>query len=52
MHPEINDSRFYNSLLYWNRRGVFKRLGRLLEGGTQIINYREYLERLEGAIDA
>ena len=52
MHPEINDSRFYNSLLYWNRRGVFNRLGRLLEGGTQIIRYREYWERLEATTDA
>ena len=52
MHPEINDSRFYNSLLYWNRKGVFSRLERLLEGGGEIVSYREFVSGLGESSDA
>jgi len=44
MHPEINENRFYNWLLYYNRHDVFRRMEGLLALGTRIVPFREYLE--------
>ena len=46
MHPEINDSAFYNWLLYLNRGGTLPRLHRLLAEGARIIRYDEYVEQI------
>jgi polysaccharide deacetylase family protein (PEP-CTERM system associated) len=43
MHPGINDSRFYNFLMYQNRSKVFKRLDSLVRAGYRVCTYREYL---------
>ncbi len=45
MHPELNDSRFYNWLMYFNRNRVLPRVKRLLADGYSIIRYDEYVER-------
>lgn len=43
MHPDINGNRFYNFLLYHNRKHVFQRLEFIMELGCKIIPYNEYL---------
>ncbi len=48
MHPDIHDNRFYNFLMYYNRAGVFDRLGRLAREFA-FCRYRDYLDRLEAA---
>jgi len=45
MHPEIDDNRFYNWLLYANRRGCLSRVERFLTDGWEILTYRDYVER-------
>jgi polysaccharide deacetylase family protein (PEP-CTERM system associated) len=46
MHPEINESRIYNSLLYWNRSGVLGRLEKLIELGYDMMRFDEYVENV------
>lgn len=47
MHPYINDSQFYNFLMYLNRGGTLGRLERLLARGFQIMRYDAFIrERL------
>jgi polysaccharide deacetylase family protein (PEP-CTERM system associated) len=43
MHPEINDSRFYNFLMYYNRKNVFKRLDAIIDMGFAVCSYGEYV---------
>jgi polysaccharide deacetylase family protein (PEP-CTERM system associated) len=43
MHPEINDSRFYNFLMYYNRKNVFKRLDAIIDMGFEVCPYGEYI---------
>jgi polysaccharide deacetylase family protein (PEP-CTERM system associated) len=43
MHPEINDSRFYNFLMYYNRKNVFKRLDSIIDMGFTVCPYAEYV---------
>jgi polysaccharide deacetylase family protein (PEP-CTERM system associated) len=45
MHPEINNSRFYNYLMYYNRKNVFRRLDAVVKRGFTICSYAEYLRR-------
>jgi polysaccharide deacetylase family protein (PEP-CTERM system associated) len=45
MHPDIDDSRFYNFLLYYNRKNVFRRLDAIMETGCMIIPYMEYVNK-------
>lgn len=45
MHPGINNSRFYNALMYHNRHTVFRKLDRLCATGFTIMTYRDYLAR-------
>ena len=44
MHPEINESRFLNWLLYRNRGDVFRRLEKLLQYNVAIVPFRQYVE--------
>jgi polysaccharide deacetylase family protein (PEP-CTERM system associated) len=44
MHPEINDSRFYNFLMYHNRKKVFKRLDAIIDMGLTVCPYAEYIQ--------
>lgn len=46
MHPEINDSRFYNWLLYFNRGRVLSRVDRIIRKGYDIIRYDDYVDRV------
>ena len=46
MHPDIDDSRFYNFLMYHNRRKVFPRLEAVLAQGFAMVPYREYVRTL------
>jgi len=43
MHPELNDSRFYNFLMYYNRKKVFKRLDAIIDMGFTVCPYAEYI---------
>jgi len=52
MHPEINDSRFYNFLMYYNRKNVFKRLDAIIDMGFAVCPYAEYVQAHAGEIDA
>lgn len=48
MHPEINNNRFYNFLLYYNRKNVFSRMKKLVnENSMKIIPYCEYLNLIK-----
>lgn len=44
IHPEINDSRFYNFLMYHNRKKVFKRLDAIIDMGFTVCPYAEYIQ--------
>ena len=46
MHPDIDDSRFYNFLMYYNRGAVFSRLEAILKKGFRIVPYTEYVATL------
>jgi hypothetical protein len=46
MHPGINNSWFYNFLMYQNRSKVFKRLDSLVQAGYRVCTYREYLKNV------
>ncbi len=46
MHAGINDSRFYNRLMYYNRKNFFPRLDSLLQLDLKIIPYKLFAERL------
>ncbi len=49
MHPEINDSRVYNFLMYYNRKNVFRRLDSIVKLGFRICPYAEYVrETMQG----
>jgi len=43
MHAGINNNRFYNWLMYYNRKNVFRRLDRLMDYGFNIIPYHNYV---------
>lgn len=45
MFPEIDGSRIYNWLMYYNRNGVFRRIERLLRHGAAVLPYAEYVDR-------
>jgi len=45
MHPGINDSRFYNALMYMGRNRVFPRLESVLNMGYQIMRYDAFIAR-------
>lgn len=48
MHPEINENRFYNELLYFNRKNVFSRLHKIMKKHkAKIVTYKEYVSALE-----
>ncbi|HEY0030651.1 MAG TPA: polysaccharide deacetylase family protein [Bacteroidia bacterium] len=49
MHPGINNSGFYNKLMYYNRKNVFSRLDDIMKTfECKIITYKEYAESLDG----
>jgi polysaccharide deacetylase family protein (PEP-CTERM system associated) len=51
MHPEINDSRFYNFLMYYNRKNVFRRLDAIIDMGFAVCPYAEYVQAHAGEFD-
>lgn len=46
MHPGINNSRFYNMLMYYNRGKMFEKLDRVLSRGFRICTYHEYVTEI------
>ena len=49
MHPGINNSWFYNKLMYYNRKEMFDRLETIMETfDCKIITYKEYSVSLNG----
>jgi len=51
MHPEINDSRFYNFLMYYNRKNVFQRLDAVIRMGFTVCTCAEYIRTHAREID-
>jgi polysaccharide deacetylase family protein (PEP-CTERM system associated) len=47
MHPDINDSRFYNFLMYYNKRNVFRRLDAIINKGFRVVRYSEFVKSLD-----
>ena len=45
MHPGINGNRFYNFLIYYNRKNVFTRLERIMKNCT-IVRYCDHIKEL------
>lgn len=45
MNPGINNSPFYNFLMYYNRKKVFKRLDGIMDQGFSIMTYSEYVSK-------
>ena len=43
MHPGINNSKFYNYLMYYNRKKMFTRLNKLTELHLNVMSYTEYI---------
>ncbi len=43
MHPGINNSKFYNYLMYINRSKVFDRMDVLIDEGFTICTYKKYI---------
>lgn len=43
MHPGINDNKFYNSLMYYNRSCVFQKLDALVQKGLSIKTYKYFV---------
>lgn len=43
MHPGINNNRFYNFLMYYNRKKVFGRLNGLIAAGLKICTYNSFV---------
>lgn len=50
MHDGINNSKFYNYLMYYNRKNLFNRLNKLDVYGPEIITYSNYIEKLNHGI--
>lgn len=46
MHDGINNSRFYNFLMYYNRKNLFNRLNKIDKYDARIVPYSEYLSVL------
>jgi polysaccharide deacetylase family protein (PEP-CTERM system associated) len=46
MHPGINNSRFYNFLMYYKRKGLYKRLAYFLKE-YEVMTYQQFLNNHE-----
>ncbi|MCE3228219.1 MAG: polysaccharide deacetylase, carbohydrate Esterase Family 4-like protein [Bacteroidetes bacterium] len=46
MHAGINNSRFYNFLMYYNRKNLINRLDALLKMDVKIMTYQDYLKTI------
>lgn len=46
MHGGINNSKFYNFLMYYNRKNIIKRLDAILDLDLEIKTYAEYLKNI------
>lgn len=49
MHPGINNSKFYNKLMYYNRKNLFNRLDAILKQ-TKITTFKYWLEDKNGQL--
>lgn len=46
MHGGINNSKFYNYLMYFNRKNMLGRLDKIMENDLKIMRYDEYIKSL------
>lgn len=46
MHAGINESKFYNFLMYYNRKNMIKRLDKILDLNIEIMPYADYIKNL------
>lgn len=46
MHPGINESKFYNFLMYYNRKNTIKRLNKILDLNICVQTYSEYVKNI------
>lgn len=51
MHPEINESRFYNWLLYYNRSRTLPRIEKLIVRGSRFMRFDDYVGKVLGPVD-
>ncbi len=50
MHPDIENNRLYNELLYFNRKDVFPRLHKIMQiFQPKIISYSDYIDQLNNS---
>ncbi len=47
MHPGINNNKFYNFLMYYNRKNVFHRLEKISQMGVEVMRYDEFVKQLD-----
>jgi len=47
MHPRLNGNRLLNWLMYRNRKGVFRRLEKLISSGARIVTYSEFIDSFQ-----
>ena len=47
MHPRLNGNYLLNWLMYRNRKGVFRRLEKLISSGARIVTYSEFVDTLQ-----
>ncbi len=45
MHPEINNNRLLNMLMYYNRKNVLKKLHQILRQDIRIVPYKDFVNR-------
>jgi len=46
MHGGINDNRFFNELMYYNRKNVLPKLDQLIQKGYQIMPYANIVDKI------
>ena len=42
MHPGINNNKFFNYLMYYNRNKVFQKLEKIIEMNVSLVTYQSY----------
>ena len=47
MHPGINDSRFYNKLMYVNRKSLLDKFSKIVSAGANIMPYIDYINKFK-----
>ena len=46
MHSGINNNKFYNFLMYYNRKNLFKRLNNILKQDVEVMTFDKYINTI------